>query len=143
MPEIHRFALVTHSSKQMFDLVRDVDCYPEFLPWVQAAEVHEQGHGHQIATLDVRVAGVARRFTTRNTLVENRSLEMQLVDGPFDDLSGQWRFSPVGEQGTRVSLDLSFAMRGSLLMLPFQRGFGRVADHMVDDFCRRAEAIYG
>jgi len=143
MPEIHRFALVTHSPDQMFDLVRDVARYPEFLPWVQAAEVHEQGESHQIATLDVRVAGLARRFTTRNTLVENRSLAMQLADGPFDELSGQWQFSPVGGEGTRISLDLSFAMPGSLLMLPFQRGFGRVADRMVDDFCRRAEAIHG
>ena len=99
MPEIHRFALVTHSPDQMFDLVRDVARYPEFLPWVQAAEVHEQGESHQIATLDVRVAGLARRFTTRNTLVENRSLAMQLADGPFDELSGQWQFSPVGGGG--------------------------------------------
>lgn len=143
MPEIHRFALVTHSPDQMFDLVRDVARYPEFLPWVQAAEVHEQGDTHQIATLDVRVAGLARRFTTRNTLVENRSLAMKLADGPFDELSGQWQFNPVGGEGTRISLDLSFTMPGSLLMLPFQRGFGRVADRMVDDFCRRAEAIHG
>lgn len=143
MPEIHRFALVPHSPAQMFDLVRDVARYPEFLPWVRAAEVHEDADQHQIATLDVRVAGLSRRFTTRNTLVKDEKLSMELEKGPFDDLSGRWEFRPLGNSGTRVSLDLSFHLPGSVLMLPFQRGFGRVADRMVDDFCRRADQIHG
>lgn len=143
MPEIHRFALVPHSSARMFDLVRDVARYPEFLPWVRAAEVHEEGDELQIATLDVRVAGISRRFTTRNTMVANEKLEMDLEKGPFDELSGRWAFRSLGSAGTRVSLDLSFHLPGSMLMLPFQRGFGRVADRMVDDFCRRADRIHG
>jgi len=143
MPEIHRFALVAHSPAQMFELVRDVSRYPEFLPWVRGAEVHEDGDQHQIATLDVRVAGLSRRFTTRNTLVKDEKLSMELEKGPFDELSGRWEFRPLGTEGTRVSLDLSFHLPGSMLMLPFQRGFGRVADRMVDDFCRRADQIHG
>lgn len=143
MPEIHRFALVPQSPAQMFALVRDVPRYPDFLPWVRAAEVHEDSDQLQIATLDVRVAGLSRRFTTRNTLVQDEKLSMELEKGPFDELSGQWMFGAVGSAGTRVSLDLSFHLPGSMLMLPFLRGFGRVADRMVDDFCRRAEQIHG
>ena len=143
MPEIHRFALVSHSPAQMFGLVCDVARYPEFLAWVRKAEIHEQTDTLQVATLDVRVAGVSRRFTTRNALVTDHSLSMALERGPFEDLAGKWEFKALGEHGTRVSLDLSFHMPGSVLMLPFQRGFGRVADRMVDDFCRRAEQIHG
>ncbi|MEN1727881.1 MAG: type II toxin-antitoxin system RatA family toxin [Pseudomonadota bacterium] len=143
MPEIHRFALVPHSPSQMFNLVRDVARYPEFLPWVRRAEVHEDDHAVQVATLDVSVAGISRRFTTRNELLVDERLSMRLEQGPFDDLAGQWQFKPLGGEGTRVSLDLSFHLPGSVLMLPFQRGFGRVADRMVDDFCRRAEQIHG
>jgi ribosome-associated toxin RatA of RatAB toxin-antitoxin module len=143
MPEIHRFALVPHSPARMFDLVRDVARYPEFLPWVRAAEVHEDGDRHQVATLDVRVAGLSRRFTTRNTLIQDERLSMELEQGPFDELSGRWEFKALGSTGTRVSLDLSFHLPGSMLMLPFQHGFGRVADRMVDDFCRRADQIHG
>jgi ribosome-associated toxin RatA of RatAB toxin-antitoxin module len=127
----------------MFELVRDVARYPEFLPWVRAAEVHEQTHDYQVATLDVRVAGISRRFTTRNALVKDEMLAMELEQGPFDDLSGRWEFRALGTAGTRVSLDLSFHLPGSMLMLPFQRGFGRVADRMVDDFCRRADQVHG
>jgi ribosome-associated toxin RatA of RatAB toxin-antitoxin module len=143
MPHISRFALVTFSAQQMFDLVSDVSRYPEFLSWVRSATVHEQDSKHQLATLEVRIAGVARRFTTRNTLVPGQELSMCLHRGPFEELAGVWRFRRLGEVGARVSLDLSFAMRGSALMLPFRRGFERMADGMVDDFCRRAEQIHG
>ena len=143
MPEIHRFALVPHAPSRMFELVRDVPSYPEFLPWVRGAEVHEESEALQVATLDVRVAGISRRFTTRNTLIQDEKLSMALEKGPFDELSGRWEFKPLGSAGTRVSLDLFFHLPGSMLMLPFQRGFGRVADRMVDDFCRRADQIHG
>jgi len=127
----------------MFGLVRDVQRYPEFLPWVRGAEIHEDSDQLQVATLDVRVAGISRRFTTRNSLAQDERLAMELEKGPFDDLSGCWEFKALGSNGTRVSLDLSFHLPGSMLMLPFQRGFGRVADRMVDDFCRRADQIHG
>lgn len=143
MPQIHRFALVTHSPRQMFDLVCDVVRYPEFLSWVKTAEIHEQDEQRQLATLEVRIAGMVQRFTTENALVQAESLSMRLHQGPFDQLSGVWRFQALGDLGTRVSLDLAFSMPGSVLMLPFRRGFGRMADNMVDDFCRRADQVHG
>ena len=143
MPAIHRFALVTHTPQQMFDLVRDVRRYPEFLSWVRAAEVHEESDGQQLATLDVRIAGIARRFTTRNTLRAGRGMTMRLHSGPFESLAGEWRFEALGASGARVSLDLEFSLPGSVLMVPFRRGFSRMADNMVDDFCRRADRVHG
>ena len=142
MPEIHRFALVPYSPLQMFELVRDVDRYPEFLDWVRAAVIHEQDDARQMATLEVRLAGMTRRFTTLNRLEPGLRMQMRLHEGPFDDLSGQWSFESLGG-GTKVSLDLRFHMAGSMLFKPFLRNFGRMADRMVDDFSRRAETVYG
>lgn len=143
MPEIHRFALVSFTPDQMFELVRDVASYPEFLPWVRTAEVHEEDGQRQLATLEVRIAGIGQRFTTENQLDRPQSLAMRLHQGNFEDLSGLWSFKPLGDIGTRVSLDLRFALPGSVLLLPFKKGFGRMADRMVDDFCRRAEVVHG
>ncbi len=142
MPQIHRFALVRHQPRQMFDLVCDVDRYPEFLPWVKYACIHEQDGTRQLATLEVVIAGMPRRFTTENLLTEPQEMRMRLVRGPFEELSGVWRFQALGGQGCQVSLDLSFTMPGSVLLRPFKRGFERMADAMVDDFCRRAEYIH-
>ncbi|QOC23709.1 type II toxin-antitoxin system RatA family toxin [Wenzhouxiangella sp. AB-CW3] len=142
MPEVHRFALVPYRPDQIFDLVRDVARYPEFLNWVRTAQVHEECESLQLATLEVSLGGLVRRFTTSNVLDRPHSLAMQLQDGPFDELSGRWSFEPL-EGGCRVSLDLRFRMPGSLLLRPFRRNFARMADRMVDDFARRAEAIHG
>ncbi len=125
----------------MYELVRDVERYPKFLDWVQAAEVHDEDERVQLATLEVRLGGLVRRFTTRNELVPGERLSMKLHRGPFDQLSGQWNFVSLGG-GAKVSLDLAFRLPGSLLLKPFQRNFGRMADRMVDDFSRRAETIY-
>ncbi len=143
MTQVHRFALVTFTPQQMFELVRDVPRYPEFLNWVQAATVHEEDELHQLATLEVRIAGITRRFTTDNKLIPGRRLEMNLRSGPFDHLGGAWQFDALGDLGAKVSLDLQFSMARSALMLPFRRGFSRMADRMVDDFCRRAEQLHG
>ncbi len=142
MPEVHRSALVPYSPAQMFDLVRDVDRYPEFLGWVRAAEVHEETAVWQRATLEIQLIGMVRRFTTRNLLVPGQELLMELDSGPFRSLTGKWRFQAVGE-GCRVSLDLAFDTGPSLLLRPFQRSFSQMADRMVDDFTRRAEQVHG
>ncbi len=142
MPEVHRFALVPYTPEQMYELVRDVPRYPEFLEWVRSAEVHDEDGCMQLATLEVRLGGIVRRFTTRNELVPGERLSMRLQQGPFDQLSGQWLFRALGG-GTKVSLDLTFRLPGSMLLKPFKRNFGRMADRMVDDFSRRAETIYG
>lgn len=142
MTEVHRFALVEYPPEQMFDLVCDVQRYPEFLDWVREATVHEHSETAQTASLAVTLGGIPARFTTQNRLKRPGEIEMRLREGPFEDLYGCWRFSEVGH-GCRVSLDLSFRFAGSLWMRPFRRGFSRMADRMVDDFCRRAETVHG
>jgi ribosome-associated toxin RatA of RatAB toxin-antitoxin module len=142
MTDVHRFALVEYRPDQMFDLVCDVDSYPRFLDWVRSANVHEQSDVEQRASLSVMLGGIRASFTTRNQLDRPNSIEMRLLEGPFEDLKGRWRFSAAGS-GCRVSLDLSFSFAGSFWMRPFRRGFSRMADRMVDDFCKRASVVYG
>ncbi len=142
MTEVHRFALVEYTPEQMYELVRAVPRYPEFLPWVKRAEVHEEDHQRQLASLEVSLAGLRRRFTTENLLIYPQRLDIRLRSGPFEELSGCWNFQPLAH-GARVSLDLNFRLTGSAWMLPFRRSFERMADRMVDDFCRRAERVYG
>ncbi len=142
MPEVNRSALVTHSPGKMFELVRDVEHYPTFLSWVKDAEVHEQDPTHQLASLEVSVAGVTRRFRTRNELVAAERLTMHLDEGPFQRFGGEWRFADLGI-GCKVELILSFDFDSPVLAAAFNRGFVTVANRMVDDFCRRADALYG
>ena len=141
--DIARSALVTHSAPDMYRLVHGVTDYPDFLSWCTAAEVHEQGPEFQVASLEVFVGGVRQRFTTRNRLLRCEQLTMSLVDGPFQRLTGEWRFEPLGDSGSKVSLELSFEVSSRLMAGAFSRGFARVADRLVKDFSRRADVVYG
>lgn len=141
--EIQRQALVLHSAADMFRLVHDVPAYPEFLSWCVHAEVHEQTDKLQLATLGIALGGVRQRFTTRNHLVADERLQMNLVEGPFRSLRGEWRFEGLGEAGSKVSLTLEFELSRSLVSAAFSTGFAHVADRMVKDFVRRANAVYG
>lgn len=141
--DIARSALVTHSADAMYRLVHDVVAYPDFLSWCTGAEVHEQGPELQVASLDVLVGGMGQRFTTRNRLERDERLIMSLVDGPFRRLAGEWRFQQLGDAGSKISLELSFEVSSRLMAGAFSRGFASVADRLVRDFSRRADAVYG
>jgi ribosome-associated toxin RatA of RatAB toxin-antitoxin module len=139
---IERSALVVFPAMHMYRLVHDVQAYPQFLKWCESAEVHEQDEEQQLATLAVRVAGLQQRFTTRNRLVPGEKLSLSLVEGPFRALSGEWRFMQLGDAGSKVTLELNFDFKHGLVSTAFQRGFARIADHLVSEFCQRADTLY-
>jgi ribosome-associated toxin RatA of RatAB toxin-antitoxin module len=70
-------------------------------------------------------------------------LEMRLVEGPFRSLEGAWEFQALGEAGSRIGLSLEFQLSSGLVSNAFGKGFARVADRLVKDFCARADAVYG
>lgn len=141
--EIKRTALVLHSALDMFRLVQDVPSYPEFLTWCVSADVHEQNAQEQLASLGVSVGGTQQTFTTRNRFEPGERLTLSLVDGPFSHLSGEWQFKPLGNEGSKVTLILSFDFSSSMLSSAFRRGFAHVADKLVYDFGKRADDVYG
>jgi ribosome-associated toxin RatA of RatAB toxin-antitoxin module len=141
--EIKRTALVLHSAMDMFRLVQDVPAYPEFLSWCVQAEVHEQTPEQQLASLMVKISGISQTFTTRNRFVPGERLTLSLVEGPFKQLSGEWLFEPLGTAGSKVTLLLGFDFSSRMLSSAFRRGFAHIADHMVNEFCKRADVVYG
>ena len=141
--EIKRTALVLHPAMDMFRLVQDVPSYPDVLSWCLRAEVHEQSAQHHLASLVVKVSGVTQKFTTRNRFVAGELLTLSLVEGPFRNLAGEWRFEPLGEDGSKITLVLDFDFSSRVLSSAFRRGFTHVADKLVSEFCNRADNVYG
>jgi ribosome-associated toxin RatA of RatAB toxin-antitoxin module len=141
--EINRSIWVVHPALEMYQLVLDVASYPAFLSWCTGAIVLEQDDRQQLARLEVSIAGLRQTFATRNRLVPGEQLGLELVDGPFRHLTGQWDFTPLGDRGSKVTLNLAFDFSSSLLSGAFRRGFASVADKLVYDFSMRADKVYG
>lgn len=143
MTTIHKSALVPYSAEQMYNLVDDVQAYPDFLPWCGAAREISRNEEEVQASLDISHSGVHKSFTTRNRLQPGQSIEMQLVEGPFKHLNGVWRFEALGAAGSKVGLDLEFEFSSKLLGMTFGPIFSKIAGSLVDAFIQRAQKIYG
>jgi ribosome-associated toxin RatA of RatAB toxin-antitoxin module len=140
--QIDKTALVMHSAERMFLLVNDVARYPEFLPWCAQTEVHEQSPDQLTASMVIAKGGIRHTLTTRNQLIMPEAIEMNLVDGPFRNLAGHWRFRALDDNACKVILTLEFEFSGSLSRMAFGKVFNQAASTMVDAFCRRADELY-
>ncbi len=142
MREVRRSALLPFTAAQMYALVTDVERYPEFLPWCTSATILADEGDHVTVRLGLARGIAHASFTTRNHLVPDRSVTMNLVDGPFDDLEGRWEFTPVREKGTRADLHVRFATHGLIGVLALGPAFEGICNHLVDAFARRARQVF-
>lgn len=142
MPQISRSALVPFSAEQMYQLVNDVHSYPDFLPGCTGSRVIAASPNEMTAAVEVAKAGISKTFTTRNTLLDNQSINMQLVDGPFRTLMGGWQFTALSPEACKVELHLDFEFTNKLIELAFGKVFKELAGSMVQAFTQRAKEVY-
>jgi ribosome-associated toxin RatA of RatAB toxin-antitoxin module len=142
MAIIHRTAIVPYSASQMFDLVNDINAYQEFVPYCTSSVVHEKTADEIRATLTLSAKGFQKSFTTLNRLQENRMMEIQLIDGPFKQLEGFWKFEQRDENHSEVILDLTFELSNKMFAMMFGPVFQQVAGSLVDAFVKRAHEKY-
>lgn len=139
---VERSALVPYSAKQMYDLVNDTACYPQFVPYCTQAVVHYSCENAQEATLHFAKGAIKTSFTTRNRLIPERQIEVHLVRGPFKRLTGIWEFIALDEHACRVQLNLEFELSNPLFRATLGKLFNQIADRLVTTFVQRASKIY-
>ena len=127
----------------MFELVNNINDYPQFLNWCEDVSILNQSDDQITASVQINKGGLKQTFSTENTLRPFRLIEMQLLDGPFEQLSGEWRFEPLGENATKVFLNLEFKFESKLLDMSLSSIFTKIANSQLDAFVARAKKIYG
>ncbi len=145
MREIRRSALVPVPPQRMFELINDIEHYPQFVPGCHAAEVLERRSDLVRARLTVGAGALHTSFTTRNRLEPHRHIQMDLEEGPFKSLTGLWTLQPLQAPGGEVSgcsvdLVLRFEMKGGLAGLALGPLVERMAGSLVDAFVTRARS---
>lgn len=145
MKHVKKSVLLWYSPREMYELVTAVESYPAFLPWCERAEVLARDEAGMTARLHLQFAGLRHAFTTRNQQVAERSVSMQLVDGPFSLLDGLWQFQPLGDQvqACKIEFDLRYAFANRAFETVLSPVFDKVANTFVDSFVQRAEQVYG
>jgi ribosome-associated toxin RatA of RatAB toxin-antitoxin module len=141
MRQVTRSALVAQPPSRMFALINDIERYPEFVPGCTHARVESRTPTEVIATIGVRKGPLQADITTRNTLEQDRLVTMTLVRGPFKELTGEWKLTPVGGDGCRVELFMRFAFANRMSAMIFEPIFEQTASSLVDAFVARAREL--
>ncbi len=145
MKTVHKSVLIWYSAAEMFALVTDVASYPQFLPWCDQAAVLAEDNQGMTAKVGLSMAGIKQSFTTQNTHVKDSKVSLQLVNGPFSKLDGQWDFTPVGknnERACKVEFSLSYDFDNAALAALVGPVFDKIAGSLVDAFVKRAVHVY-
>jgi ribosome-associated toxin RatA of RatAB toxin-antitoxin module len=138
MREVKRSALIAESPDRMYELINDIERYPEFVPWCTAARVESRKEGEIVATLTIKRGPLRAEFTTRNLLEPGKRVLMQFVSGPFRVLEGLWTLTPLGDLGCRVELEMRFEFANRVAGTLFAPLFEDTAASLVDAFVKRA-----
>ena len=143
MALVEKSVLIEYSATQMYALVENVAAYPEFLPWCGGTEIMKKDGDIARAAIIIDYRGIKQRFTTENRANPPQIIEMSLVDGPFRQLDGSWRFKALGDDACKVEFRLHYEFSSRLLEKIVGPVFHFIASTFVDAFVKRARQLYG
>ena len=140
----HTQTEVPYTARQMYDLVADVERYPEFLPWCAALRVIERKENALTADMVVAYSVFRERFRSKVRLDPGAMrIEAHYGDGPFRNLETRWRFTDQPGGGSVIDFEIAFEFRNFLLQATAQAVFDKAFARMSDAFVKRAHAVYG
>ena len=149
MPRFNSRRRVNHSASEMFDLVADVECYPEFVPLCQSLKIRQRNPGPNgtevvIADMTVSFKLVRETFTSRVTLDRpNLNILVEYLRGPFSKLENRWTFEPKSDNSCEVSFYIAYEFKSRMLALLMGAMFDTAFQRFAAAFEKRADRIYG
>ncbi len=143
MPTHAEARVLRHTPEQLFDLVADVEKYPEFLPWCVDARVRRREGGRIVADLVIGYRMFRERFTSTVVLSRPSRIDVTYAEGPFRYLNNHWIFIPEGSDSCTIDFFVDFEFRSRVLQAVMGRVFGEAVRVMVHAFERRADELFG
>ena len=142
MPTHAEERVLPYTPEQLFDLVADIERYPEFLPWCVGARIRERRPDLVVADLIIGFRMFRERFTSRVSLCPPGRIDVTYAEGPFRYLNNHWSFTPVAG-GCRIGFFVDFEFKSRLLQRLIEVLFGEAVRRMVGAFEKRARDLYG
>jgi coenzyme Q-binding protein COQ10 len=149
MPQFRTKRRVRHPASDMFDLVADVEKYPQFLPLCQSLRVRRRNEGAEgietiVAEMTVAYKVMRETFTSRVTLDRpNLQIVVEYLDGPFSRMENRWDFHPVADRACEVEFFIVYEFKSRMLGLLMGSMFEMAFRRFAEAFERRADAVYG
>lgn len=149
MPRFSNQRRVQHKASEMFDLVADVERYPEFVPLCQSLKIRQRTpkpDGTELVVADMTVSFklVKETFTSEVTLDRaNLKITVRYLRGPFSNLENRWTFQPRGDNACDVGFFIAYEFKSRMLAMLMGSMFDAAFARFSAAFERRADAVYG
>ncbi len=141
MPKISESKILPFTQQQLFDLVLDIESYPDFLPLCSGARIISRGPEGIVASLTIAAAGLEKTYQSLVTVTEN-TIEAKAIDGPFKYLHNHWEFTASAD-GTMVECSIDFELESFLLSTLMNVLLSKVYQETLIAFEQRARHKYG
>ena len=132
-----------YSPDQLYDLVADIEKYPEFLPWCAATRILSKSETEIMADLSVGYKFFRETFRSRVHLTPKTRIDIEYISGPFHHLNNHWVFTEAPEFGTNIDFFIDFEFRNSLFQSATRIVFEGAFNQMLSSFEKRAQQLYG
>jgi len=143
MPSHSESRVLPYSSLQLFDLVMDIEKYPEFLPWCIGARINSRSKNDMEADVLVGYKMFREKFSSRVHFTRPGEIEVEYLKGPMRHLHNKWLFQDIKPGQCKVDFYVDFSLKAKLLESFVDQFFQKALVKMIDAFERRAAAVYG
>lgn len=143
MPTYSEQKHLPYSADQMFDLVMDVERYPEFLPWCLKCKILQETDQFTLANLVIGYGLIREWFTSKVHAEKNQKIEVEYINGPLEYLSNKWEFISQPDGGCLIDFYVDFKFKNPLLEKLMGAFFQEIVKRMVSSFTKRADELYG
>lgn len=141
MKKIYKQEEINIDVQTIFNLINDVENYPSFLPWCTQTEVTKESENINIGKIYISKSFIKWNFSTKNLIDMNKSITLSLIDGPFDELNGQWFFKSIDENNTHVTLEIDYKFKNSLIEISIEPIFSTIMNSILKSFIDQAFKI--
>ena len=140
---VHRFVLLPYPVSAVYELVRDIEQYPAFLPGIDQVEVCSDTPEEVVANLQVHLFGQHLRLVSRNQYTTNERIDLSFDKSPFATFSGFWFFKPADGSSSKcqVGLDVSYSFSNFLLDSMARLSQDALVNKVLNGFQKRAQEV--
>lgn len=142
MPKHHETKVVPYTPEQLFNLVADIESYPQFLPWCMGAEIRDRDGQVVTADLIIGYKAFREKFTSVVELKPHEEIRVKYISGPLSNLHNQWKFLR-HHDGCTLDFEVEFGFRSPFLGFIMDQFFDVAFRRMVSAFEARAKVLYG
>jgi len=146
MSKFYKQKKIEYSSQEIFNLVMDIEKYPQFLPWCKNAKIIKILSPNLLhASLTVNFKGILQKYLSQVTWQENNNnyaINIEAIEGPFKKMTSHWKINNLASNQCLVDFAIEFEFSSILLQKLIGSLFGYASEKMINSFDERAKIIY-